>query len=138
MTKEEIKDIAANLDMGFKCFIHNETKNIKVIPDRDKHPDMDTEVWDTDIKEIKGNRRDYIEIRAMDSDDSFRLMTDFAETVDNEVVKERLEQALTGVKPFKNFKFQVDNSGPFREKWFRFKGKRLVDWVEDQLKDKNL
>ena len=138
MTREQIKDIAENLDCGFRCFIHRDTREVKFVPDRDRFPDMDTDPWAADYKEIKRKRDDYIEIDAMSSGDSFRLMADFVDTVDDNRTRARLEQALNGSKPFRNFKFQIDNSGPFRIKWFEFKETRLIAWVEDMLKAYNL
>jgi hypothetical protein len=65
-------------------------------------------------------------------------MADFVETVDNEKLRESLIQALDRPKPFRNFKFTIDNSGPYRDKWFKFKDKKLIEWVESQLQEKGL
>ena len=138
MTIEQIKDIAENLDCGFRCFIHTDTKGGKFIPDLDKHPDMDSDAWDADNEEIENNFGDYIEIKAMDSRDFFSVMADFTDTVDNEEIKKQLGQSLDRPKPFQNFKFTVDNSGVYRERWFKFKGERLIDWVDHQLKESEL
>jgi hypothetical protein len=138
MEQEKIKDIADNLDFGMRCFIHSNSKEVKFIPDYDKHPDMDSDVFDADTKEIENNFGDYIEIKGMDSHESFRVMADFVETVDNEKLREKLIQALDRSKPFRNFKFTIDNSGPYRDKWFKFKDKKLIEWVESQMQEKEL
>lgn len=138
ITKEKIKDIAENLDCGFRCFIHTDTKEIKFVPDLNKHPDMESDDWVADNEEIENNFDFYVEIEPMDSGESFQLMTDFVDTVNDEKIKEKLEQAVNGAKPFRNFKFQVDNSGSYRDMWFKFKEKRLMDWVENQLKENSL
>jgi hypothetical protein len=31
----------------------------------------------------------------------------------------------------------VDNSGPYRQKWFDFKTLRLIEWVENKLDEIN-
>jgi hypothetical protein len=100
MEKEKIKDIAENLDIGMKCFVHLETKEIKFIPDFDKHPCMDSEVRSADNKEIENNLGAYLEIDGMDSRDSFRVMEDFVDTVENENLKEKLVDSLHRPKPF--------------------------------------
>lgn len=138
MEKEKIKDIADNLDFGMRCFIHSNSKEVKFIPDYDKHPDMDSELYKEDNEEIENNFGDYVEIMGMDSHESFRVITDFVETMDNDKLKEKLIHALDRPKPFRNFKITIDNSGPYREKWFKFKDKKLIDWVESQLQEKGL
>jgi hypothetical protein len=138
MEKEKIKDIADNLEFGMRCFIHSKSKEIKFIPDHDKHPDMDSEIFAEDDEEIENNFRDYIRIEGMNSHESFKVMRDFIETVDNEVLRERLIHALNRPKPFSNFKFTIDNSGQYRDRWFKFKDKKIMDWVENQLQENGL
>jgi hypothetical protein len=134
MTKQQIKEIAENLDCGFKCYIHIDTRDIKFIPDRDKYFDMDTEPWEKEIEAIDNNFGDYIEISGMDSRELFKVMADFVDTVDNKRIWEKLVHALERPKPFRNFKFAIDNSGEYRIKWFKFKGEKLENWVNDQLR----
>jgi hypothetical protein len=138
MEKEKIKDIAENLDIGMRCFVHLKTKELKVIPDIDKHPDIDSEVWSAGIEEIENNLDDYVEIDSMDSRDSFRVMADFVDTVDDENLKEKLADSLDRPKPFQNFKFTIDRSGEYRDRWFKFKEKKLMDWIENQIQKKGL
>ena len=94
MTKEQIKDIAENLDCGFKCFVHRETKGIKFIPDTDQHSDMETDAWEDEIETIDNNIDDYIEIEGMESEDSFKLMEDFVDTIEDTTLQNKLGQAL--------------------------------------------
>ena len=51
-------------------------------------------------------------------------MLDFAESVDNVNLQERLINSLNKSKPFRNFKWQIDNSGNYLQKWFDFKNNR--------------
>ena len=138
MKKEDINTIAQNLDCGFRCYIHKDTKAMKFIPDLDQHPDMELDAWKKDISEIQKNLKAFVEIIGMDSRETYQLMIRFIETVDHDETKIKLEQAISGAKPFRNFKFQVDNSGVYREKWFKFKEENLMDWIEDQLKVSSL
>ena len=132
------KTIAENLDCGFRCYIHTKTRDIKFIPNYDQHPDMDSDVWDADSKEIEAHFDEYIQSDAMESSDYFQVMADFVETVTDENIRERLAQAHERPKPFRNFKFDIDNSGPYRNKWFTFKTERLINWVNRQLTENNL
>jgi hypothetical protein len=121
-----------------RCFVHLKTKELKFIPDIDEHPDMDSEVWSTDNEEIENNLDDYLEIDSMDSRDSFRVMADFIDTVDNQNLKEKLVESLDRPKPFQNFKLTIDRSGEYRDKWFKFKEEKLMDWVENQIQKNSL
>lgn len=53
MTKEQIKDIAGNLECGFKCFVHRRTGDLKFFPGFDQYPDIDIDAWKDDIKLVK-------------------------------------------------------------------------------------
>lgn len=140
MEKEKIKDIADNLSMGMKCFVHLKTKETKIIPDYDRNPDFDPESWpaDDDDLDIEKNPGDYLEIEAMESRDSFRVMADFVDTVDDEKLREKLIDSLQRPKPFQNFKFTIDRSGDYREKWFKFKDEKQIEWVERQIEANGL
>ena len=61
------------------------------------------------------------------------MMEDFAESIDDGTLKERLFRSLSRSKPFSNFKWEVDNSGPYLERWFAFRDERNRMWVEKQL-----
>jgi hypothetical protein len=93
----------------------------------------DEELWEDDIKELDENWDKYVEIQKMESHESFEIMADFAENVDNRELRDSLIKALNNKHPFRNFKWVVDNSGPYRQKWFDFKNQRLIEWVETQL-----
>jgi len=51
----------------------------------------------------------------MDSHESFKIMADFAENIDNARLQDRLINALNKSKPFRNFNWEIDNSGDYRQ-----------------------
>ena len=62
-------------------------------------------------------------------------MADFTEQLDdNSELKRQLIAALNKKKPFREFKFVIDNSGVYRQQWFNFKNERLKQWVNDKFK----
>jgi short-subunit dehydrogenase involved in D-alanine esterification of teichoic acids len=73
----------------------------------------------------------------MESYESFEIMADFAENVDSRELRASLINALNKKHPFQNFKWIVDNSGLYRQKWFDFKNQRLIEWVEEKLDEIN-
>ncbi len=137
LTEQEIKEIASNLDCGMRCFYNKRTGEIKSILNFDSWIGADEEPWEEDLKELDENWSDYIEFENFISRDSFELMVDFAESVDNVNLRERLINSLNKSKPFRNFKWQIDNSGDYRQKWFDFKNNRYIEWVKYQLEQFN-
>ena len=137
MTEKEINEIADNIIAGLTSYIDRDSNEIIAIPDIDEFSDT-YEVWADQIKEIKENYDRYIIIEKMDSGDSFKVMERFIEYVSNGALREKLLTALAKRKPFSNFKFEIDNSGPFRQKWFDFQKEQVVKWVKDQLELDNL
>lgn len=69
----------------------------------------------------------------MDGPDSFRVIEEFTGTVTDTVLKERLLGTLNQKLPFARFKALVDQSGPYRERWFMLRDEKMIQWVEEQL-----
>lgn len=132
LTKDQIKELADQLDCGNKCYINKETGFIIFTPDFNSGY-ADEELWEDDINELEENWDNYVEIDRMESHESFKIMADFAENVDSRELRDSLINALNKKHPFQNFKWVVDNSGLYRQKWFDFKNQRLIEWVNDQL-----
>ncbi len=93
---------------------------------------MDEEMWKDEIEFLESDQ-EYWKIERMESGDSFNMMSDFIITVEDNSLRYKLAQALQKSKPFRNFKFVIDNSGDNRKRWFEFKDRRLFEWVEGQM-----
>ena len=137
LTEEQIKSIAEDLDIGMKVYVHIETNEIKTIIDLDQHYDADTEAWEEDIKEIEENYDRYLEFEKMDSRESFQVMEEFVETVEDEELRKKLELGLSLSKPFRNFKDIIDDENEYRMKWFSFKSAKYIESVKEQLERHN-
>jgi|SRR5688572_722151 len=129
LTEDQIRQIANELDSGFSCFIHKVTAEIIAIPHDTSHPDMDMSAWKDDIKKVESKRKQYLVIDPLESRDSFDIMKDFTNQVEDEKLRSRLISALNHRKPFSHFKFEIDNSGEYRQKWFDFKSNSLQQLV---------
>jgi Uncharacterised protein family (UPF0158) len=132
-TKEQIKEIAEELDCGFKAFYHKQTGELIFVPNTEKNYDMDTEAWEEELDKLDENYLDYKEVEAMESNDSFAVMEDFAEQLNDTKLQQELFNALNRKHPFREFKFVIDNSGEYRNAWFDFKNKQYFEWVENQI-----
>jgi hypothetical protein len=133
LTKNQIKEIAEQLDCGMRCYINKETGEIKAVINFESWQTDDREPWEDVLNDLDENWDKYVEIERMESHESFEIMADFGENVDSRELRDSLINALNRKHPFQNFKWVVDNSGPYRQKWFDFKNQRLIEWVKDQL-----
>ena len=133
LTNEQISSIAEDLDCGMKVYVNKETKEIKSILDFDGMSYVDEELWEEDINEIEENFDKYVVFEKMDSGESYRVMSDFVDTIEDDELRKKLELGLTLRKPFRNFKDIIDNEVEYREKWFAFKNARYIEFVKEQL-----
>lgn len=137
LTDQQIKEIADWLDSGMRCFYNRLTGEIKHILDPDHWIDTEEELWEQEMKTIEDNLEQYVEFTSMLSGQAFKVMVDFAENVDNLDLQYKLIKALERPKPFRNFKWLVDTSGPYRQKWFDFKNARYIQFVKEQIDEHN-
>lgn len=134
LTEEQIKEIAGQMDSVTNCYVHKLTSKIISVIDIDNF-DADKEPWEKELKEIEDNCDDYLKIENMTSNKKFELMEEFAENLDNPLLQKKLINALEKSKPFRNFKWLIDNSGLYRQKWFDFENQKIFEWVRQQLID---
>lgn len=138
LEKEQIKKIADELDSSFSCYYNKKTGSIvSFIRMEDYLMDEEEEPFSKEIADVEDNIDDYFEFEPMRSRDSFSLMEEFTELVDDIKLKNRLIDILQERKPFKNFKAKIDYSGEYRQKWFDFKNQKYIEWVEEQIEDFN-
>ena len=136
-TQQQIKEISEQLDWGFRAFYHKQTRDLIFIPDADKHFALDIHAWQDDIDKLHKHLSDYHEIEAMEANDLFQFMADFAGQVSDPKLRDKLMAALNDKKPFRHFKFVIDNAGKQRQSWFDFKNKRYIEWTAQQIKIQN-
>jgi hypothetical protein len=133
LTDKQIEEIAENLDCGMRCFYNLKTGEIKTILNFDSWIGADEEPWEEELNEIDEDWGDYFEFDQFESHESFQIMVDFAENVNDIRLQNNLINALNRRKPFQNFKWQIDNSGEYRQHWFDFKKMRYIQWVKEQI-----
>jgi hypothetical protein len=136
-SKEQIRDIAGNLECGMVCYINTKDLNIKYLLDELDMAYTDTECWQEDIDEIEENYSDYFVIEKMNSTEAYKIMEGFTESLEDNPLYNKLINALNRRKPFQNFKWIIDNSGEYRQKWFDYKSKYYISWVKEKIEDYN-
>jgi len=130
---DKIKEIADQLDCGFRAFIHKTTEQTLFIPDDKSMPDIDFDYWSEELEELDNNFTDYHEIPKWSSSEAFEIMSEFTNQLTDKNLQSQLFDALRKNKPFRRFKFIIDNSYDFRQEWFDFKTKWQEDYVAKQL-----
>ncbi len=137
-----IKEIAEYLDAGLHCYFHRKTGEFVYLTDEEAELDWESEEETDEEYENEDSLKlvikvmtdpDFRLIPKMMSHESFRIMENFISTLDDKALIQRLSQAISGRKPFANFKFQIDQSGDYRQQWFDFKSKQIEEWVRDQV-----
>jgi hypothetical protein len=136
LTTIQINEIAQEMDCSNRCYLNLKTGELIFTPDFDENIYADREYYEEQLEELENNWGDYAEIEKPRSKDSFDIMVDFAEQLEeNNQLKDKLFNALNKKKPFSQFKFEIDNSGKYRQKWFDFKQAKLENWVIEKFKE---
>ena len=130
ITSEKINEIAQELEAGMKVYLNRETLEIKPILDWEDI--SDNEIWEEEVEDILKEWSSYLVISKMESREAFRVMEEFADSVDDEVFREGLIKILNRKSPFANFKAEVESS-PYRQNWFDFRLKKYEDYVKEHL-----
>ena len=75
----------------------------------------------------------YICIPERPSYEGYNLMVEFAEKVEDELLREKLSIALDGKGAFRRFKNVIADYPDYREKWFKFRdekmNKKVIEWL---------
>jgi len=83
---------------------------------------------------IRNNSRDrYINIPEKPTYESYNIMVDFAEKVEDELLREKLSIALDGKGAFRRFKSVLSNYPDYEREWFEFKEGRIKEEIMEWL-----
>lgn len=99
----------------------------------DSLPDWEIEMTETAKAILSDEEGRFVEVPRRSSQEGYDLMVEFAESLKDARLKEKLDKALDGKGAFGWFK-NVLSDYPIEEKrWFAFKNKRLrqevIDWL---------
>lgn len=93
-TTDNIKEIAEQLDCGFRAFIHKTTGQLLFVPDENNLTEIDLDPWDEELEQLENNFTDYYEIDKWTSREAFEIMSEFADQVSDNNLQSRLFDAL--------------------------------------------
>jgi len=106
----------------------------------DKEALKDLPDWEKDLIGIaesiaNDDSERYIDIPRKPSYDTYNLMVEFADSVTNKHLREKLEIALDGKGAFSRFKKVISDYPDEEKRWFTFKDKRMreevIEWLND-------
>ncbi|HEX7366852.1 MAG TPA: UPF0158 family protein [Pelobium sp.] len=138
LTDAKLSEACDNLQMGMKVFYNIGSREITSVPDFDEFEmDDEEELWKAETDKVKSDSKNNIELKKMSSHQSFKMMENFAETVDDKTLQRRLFSCLNGKKPFAHFKAAVDNDEVYRQNWFKFRDDAQVEFTKEQIEDRN-
>jgi hypothetical protein len=136
-------DVGEALSMkNMRCFINLETLDVELHSGEDDF--METEEEEEDpAQEALDDPGKFLPVEPVTSREAFKVMADFAESVTDKHMVQRLMDALNGIKPMANFNHLVHTTA-VREQWFDFRDRAYTEmakeWIEDnasaELKEK--
>ncbi|EKB50038.1 UPF0158 family protein [Cecembia lonarensis] len=135
LSEKEVENIAAQLLKGMICFYQLDKKKIHHLPDDEDYFNYDLTPEEEDIlDEIDDNPENYAEFTKMEPAQEHQMMETFADRI----VKERnfqddLFNALSKPKAATAFKFLIDSSGKYRDKWISYRLDKYKDWIKEQV-----
>jgi len=130
--RELVRKIAEAIDCGFICFVNPATLEMEDVPksllEERFFTENDEEEEDDELELQHENWEKCISVEPPESHESFEIMENFVQKVDDKKLQKQLIHALQNHRPFANFKNLIDNSD-CREQWFAFKQKELEKYV---------
>ncbi len=134
-----INDIAQNIDCGYDCFYFPASGEVVLIPSLSQHADESEmrEHFSKESEKIKNHSGEYIKFEPLPSYESFRIMEGFTVQIGDDNFRNRLEEALVDRKPFRNFKYLIDNSD-YRQAWLDYKQDQLEAHVAKLIRHNRL
>jgi len=113
-------------DVGW--YLDKETGEILQVSD-DLLGDDEDEMRD----KIEENPDRYLFIEPTPSDEGFKIMEDFIDSVPDPEAGDALAKALSRRSPFRNFKDALCEFPEIRESWFKFHNEALLERAKDWL-----
>lgn len=132
-------------NMERKGYLDTETGEIIDMPDdimravEDGETDSVVVDWDDELAEtadkiLSDEKNRYLLIPKRESRETYDLMVDFAETVTDKALREKLAIALDGKGAFRRFRNVLEQAGEV-DRWYAFKEERLRDAAVEWLLD---
>lgn len=134
LSREKIDDLVGSMECGITIFYVKDEDVIKEALDlkNPEYPNLEDAGSFEEYSEYFEYNDNYEQIYNLSSNESYDMMKDFADSLTNDQLQKKLYNALDNRKPFRNFKFIIENSEA-REDWFEFRTKTIRRHFESQI-----
>lgn len=128
----DLDDLVLALDSnGVEFYLDLETGEVRFRPEDDVDPEFE--------QLLKKQPKRFLPITPWSSSDGFYLMQRFArKEVDDEAVRQALEVALEGKKPFRSFKDRLYDFPGLPDAWHRFQAVEQHRWARHWLAEHDI
>ena len=140
ITNRKIEEMAQRYGGIEVIFVNIKTGEVRFLMDLDQMVGMDFEdLAKKEYEKIEAEREDWVRLKNLNSREEFQIMESFIPKVRTKRIRDRLQLALTGYKPFRNFKDQIHQMALERDEWFEHRTlhniNHIRDFLEFRLKD---
>lgn len=133
LSDDTLWQIVDLLDQGDIVYIQRENGDILSHPDPTRWEGSEYRALIDEVKDLVDAQPDaYFVLEPPEPKEAFYMMEEFVQTVQDEHQKKLLHDALHSKKPFRYFRYTVEDS-PLREDWFDYKDAWMKTWVKDRL-----
>ena len=87
---------------------------------------------------VENNPGRFIFIDPINSRESFKIMEDFVSTILNDLIKNTLSSALSKLKPFRNFKEELNHLPEIQKEWHQYHEIEMEKIAYEWLKDNDI
>jgi hypothetical protein len=134
--RDIVRRIADGLSANCICYFNPDTLEVE-----DIFKDLlDERIFEAEEEDEESSENEFnltfmkwdkcIRIEPLESRESYEIMEKFVNQLNPDRETDRLQQAISGHKPFANFNHQIHNS-KYRDDWFAFRQKELEKYVVD-------
>jgi hypothetical protein len=145
LNQKQISNIAEELQSGMTVYVNINSGNViavidemeSFISDDDFLEEAAIDPWESERMELAANPDSYLKVEKMGSNQEFKIMTSFANSITDKDLKVKLDLALGLSKPFRNFKDIIDMEKDERQRWLSFKQAKYEDFIREQIEQYN-
>ena len=134
ITNRQIEEMAQRYGGIEVIFVNKKTGEIRFLMDLNQmFMDDFEDMVKKDYEKIEAEKEDWIKLKNMNSREEYQIMESFIPKVRTKRIRERLQLALTGYKPFRNFKDQIHQMALERDEWFEHRTRHNINHIRDFL-----
>lgn len=129
-----VTEIAQSVDSGYMCFVNLKNQEIiKISGQILENPDEIEETFNMSYGEFSEKylfNQDVLTVKPLESHDTFDIMINFVDQLQDQRLKSKLDEILGKRHPFAHFRDAVDHS-EFKDNWLNFKQQMIENHINN-------